>query len=344
MSLETVYASIRIISTVGSSLEIDVYRDGKKLPTPTIAKQPDFNRSRTDFLARTLVNLAAGGNAFWRIYRNNRGEAQNIECLDPNAVSVRFSVDNKKKFYDYTAADGNTYELGEKDVEHLRLNQLPGHVLGLGPLQLCRVGVMGALALRNHTTTFTKEMPNGILKSDQTLDAESAAAYQEAVYSQLDNGGILVLGNGLQFQTVQFSPQDLQFLENRKFNDSRISTMFGVPPFYLNVDEGSSSYTYTSLNQINQVFYTTCLAQYLNVMEAAFSLILPRGQEAKFNLDSLLRSDERTRAEVDAINIASGVTTVDEIRERDGKEPLPKPEPVAAPPAVEQEVTSDEDL
>lgn len=326
---------MQIISTVGSSLELAVFRDGERLPTPLIARQPDSNRSRVDFLKRTLINLATTGNAYFYITRDSRGTAQNLVSLAPSAVSVQFETDGTK-FYHVATATGETKRYSTKDIEHLRLLELDGLVYGLGPIQACRAGLGSALNLRDFTNTFTREMPNGILTSTLPLDPEVAAAYQDAVYSQLDNGGILALGSGLTFQTVQFSPADLQYLETQKFNETRIANLFGVPATFLEADSGASSYQYTNLTAINNTFYRNTLSAYLNVIEAAFSLIIPRGQTARFLTDELLRGDESTRYANYAIGLSSGFLTLDEIREREGLAPLtPAQRDELTPPAVQ---------
>lgn len=344
LSMEAIVACVRVITVRGSSLTLDVYREGQKIDTPSRAWQPDPDRSRTDFWHRTLMNLATTGNAYWKVDKSASGVINGIRNLAPSSVFVHFSDDGQTKYYDVLGADGNTRTYRDGEVEHLRLFQLEGYVLGLGPLQLARVGVQNAKNLRDSTLDVITKVPDVVLSTEQFLDSESATQHQLAYRRQMETGqGPFVAGQGVNVSKLNFSPADLQFLENQRYNDSKIATLFGVPPFFINVDEGSSSYTYTSLPEIDKVLYRYCLAQYLNVMAAAFSRILPRGQVAEFNLDDLLNGDEKTRAEVDEIRLRSGVTTVDEIRERDGLPPLPKPDPAPAPPAVEPPADPEQD-
>jgi HK97 family phage portal protein len=345
LSMEAVVACVRVIVTTGSSLTFNCYREGKLIDTPAIAWQPDPDRSRTDFLGRTLVNLSTLGEAFWMVEKSASGVLKGIRNLDPNGVRVHFSNDGTEKYYDVPGVDGKTRTYNDGEVVHLRLFELPGHVNGLGPIQLARAGVMSAKNLRDSTLDVITKVPDVILSTDQLLDAESAEQHQLAYRRQMETGqGPFVAGQGVNVSKLNFSPADLQFLENAKYNDAKISTLFGVPPAIINVPEAESSYTYTGEDSLDRRLYKYCLKQYLDVIAAAFSAVLPRGTVAEFDLDPLINGDPRERAEVDEIRIRSGVVTVDELRKRDGLPPLPKPKPAPAPVAVEPPTDPEPDV
>lgn len=334
LSLPTLYRSVQIISTVGSSLEIGVFRDGERIPTPLIALQPDPDRSRTDFLKRTIVNLATTGNAFWHVTRDSKGRAQFIRSLAPSAVSVYYSRDGREKLYDYSGSDGKTVTYTGKEIQHLRLFELDGHLLGLGPIQACRAELQGAKALRDYASNWTQApggVPTGVLSTEQEIDRGLREAYAESWYDMVDDGGVAVLGKGLKYTPVSYSPEDIQWLESQKWNSQTISNLMGLPANYTLSDEGESSFTYTNNNSINQLFYQNTLQAYLNVMEAAFSLILVKGQTAKFLPDNLLKTDESAKYQNYAVAIQSGWLTPDEVREKEGLSPLPKPAPAPTP-------------
>jgi phage portal protein BeeE len=61
------------------------------------------------------------------------------------------------------------------------------------------------------------------------------------------------------------------------------------------------------------------LTPWLTRVEQAMSDLLPRGQYAKFNLDSLLRGDTLSRYQAHKIGIDAGFLTVDEVRHIEDK-------------------------
>jgi phage portal protein BeeE len=111
--------------------------------------------------------------------------------------------------------------------------------------------------------------------------------------------------------------------------------------------ETGKSMTYANVEQqsLNLVTYT--LRPYLTKLESAFSLMLPRPQYVRFNLDALLRADLKTRYEAHQIALASKFKTPDEVRDLEELPPLtdeqkaeilkasPKPRP--APPREEED-------
>ncbi|MCG3770628.1 MAG: hypothetical protein JW384_01778 [Nitrosomonadaceae bacterium] len=64
-----------------------------------------------------------------------------------------------------------------------------------------------------------------------------------------------------------------------------------------------------------------------------------RGQVAKFNFDSLLRTDTLSRYQAHQIAISNGFLTVDEVREMEKREGLDDPEN-----ALKDEVSGESDL
>lgn len=343
LGLTAIYASLRTITSSCSQLELGAFRNGEEIPTPLILRQPDADRSRSAFVKRAVTSLFCKGNAYFAITRNARGEAINIRVLDPNTVTVQFS-DKGVKSYDIAGADGTTRNYSEKFVQHLRLMEIPGTVLGLGPIEAGRAGLINARDVRDYAGNFFLNggsVPRGVLTTDQELDVETQSSYAESFNGMLENNNSLaVLGKGLKYEGIFLSPQDAQWLEAQNFNVLDISRLTGVPPVFLSAAIEGNSLTYTNLDMVSQILWRSCLQSYLTEIEDALSLILPRGTEVKFALDGLLKTDEYAQAQTDEINIRSGVVTVDEVRARKGLAPLtkkqreelkPTPEPVQAP-------------
>ena len=73
---------------------------------------------------------------------------------------------------------------------------------------------------------------------------------------------------------------------------------------------------------------------YLIRLEETFQRFLPRGQSVRFDTTELLRTDDANRWASQKVAVDAGILTVDEVREMEGRKPLPKvdkPEPVPVP-------------
>ena len=75
----------------------------------------------------------------------------------------------------------------------------------------------------------------------------------------------------------------------------------------------------------------------LRPIEDALTFLLPRGQQARFNYEGFLRSSTEQRYSSYATAITSGFLTIDEVREIEGREPLPAPTPAPEPSTEAEE-------
>jgi phage portal protein BeeE len=94
--------------------------------------------------------------------------------------------------------------------------------------------------------------------------------------------------------------------------------MFGVPGNYLGLANETSGLAYTNTNDDRRKLYEDGLQQYIVRIEQAITDLLPRGQEAKFNLTAFLRPDDKTRYEGYKVALEAGFLTVNEVREFEG--------------------------
>ena len=113
-------------------------------------------------------------------------------------------------------------------------------------------------------------------------------------------------------------------LESRKWNAVQVCQMFGVQPILAGVPSGESK-TYQNVQQDTAMFVKFTLKGWLSRLEAAYTQMLPRGNEARFNLDDLLRADRKERYEAHAIGLDKGFLEVNEIREAEMLPPITAP-------------------
>ena len=84
--------------------------------------------------------------------------------------------------------------------------------------------------------------------------------------------------------------------------------------------------SYSNIEQDWLSFTRFTLMQYLKPLEDALSETLVRGQQARFNLEGLLRSDTSTRYASYATALTNGFLTINEVRALEGRAPLSAPE------------------
>lgn len=314
-------------------MSIDVWKGKDQIPTPSIVRQPNVGTARATFVEQTVISLATSGNAYWRVYRNARGEVSNIVVLNPLDVSILQSTDGNG------AVTGFAYKgkaLKVEEVKHLALSRVPGSPYGLGPIQAARTELRGAMDVRDYAGNWfgQSDVPSGILSSDQHLTAEQAKEARDSwIANQAGLNGVAVLGAGLSYSPVFINPADAQWLEARRFNTTEIARLFGVPASLMLASLEGNSQTYSNVEQDWLGYVRFSLMAYLSEIEQAFTDLLPRGQEAKFNIDALLRSDTTTRYAAHKTALEARFLTVNEVRAIEGMPPIAGGD-VLAPPAA----------
>jgi HK97 family phage portal protein len=136
------------------------------------------------------------------------------------------------------------------------------------------------------------------------------------------------VGAAWDIHTLQFNAEQIQLSEQRQHAVLEIARAAGVDPEDLGVSTTSRTYQNAEQRRLDLVDFT--LAHYMSAVEQRLSMrdVLPRGYEAKVNLDGFLRSDTKTRYEAHKIALDSGFETIPEVRELEDRPPIPQTAPV----------------
>ncbi|RZU66755.1 HK97 family phage portal protein [Microterricola gilva] len=325
LGVSMAYRAIQIHAVASKQLSIVALRerDGKALPiAPSLVRRPDVRLTRSSFVEQCVVSLASQGNAYWLKSFEAPGVVRNVQCLNPLDVVPMGDANGELAGYSYRGRDLNIDE-----VQHLSLLRVPGSLKGLGPIQAAQVELRGALDLRDYSQNWFQDsgIPNGVLKSDQHLQSDTAAQ-AKATWNESQGAkkGVAVLGAGLSYQPIYLSPADAQFLESQKFTVTQIARLFGVPASLMLASVEGSAQTYANVEQDWLGYVRFALMAYLVEIEDALSDLLPRGTVAKFNIEALLRADTTTRYGAHKTGIEAGFLTIPEVRAIENLPPLPE--------------------
>lgn len=289
------------------------FRDDVEVPSPLWIRYPSTDVHRAGFFEQLTLSMVLTGNAYALITRNGRGETIKLQILNPNEVLINVDTFGVKTSYNYRG----TIDYAVNDIAHFRAMTVPGNAYGLGPIQAAQPELLNARDTRDYAANYwSMGIPSGILKTDQHLTAEQAAAYKDAWNATAGaKNGVVVLGNSLSYVPQYLSPRDSMFIEAQEWSRSTIASLFGIPANYLLANQGNgTSLTYTNLESESLAFIRGTLQTYTTEIEAVFSDLLPRSVTARFNFDSILRTDTLSRYQAHKIAIEAGFMTADEVR------------------------------
>lgn len=323
LTLSAVYRAVSIIQTTAAQMPIAAKRGEVHLDVPLL-KRPDQERSQGSFVQQTVFDLALFGNAYWWVTRNAAGNPVNLRVLHPASVSVALYDDSRSPFQKVKYSV-NGRDVKRTSIVHLKLTDVPGQALGIGPIQAAREDLHSALRVRAYgNQVFDSGVPSGVLSTDQFLNQEQADAYRDTWETVMaGDRRVAVLGNGMHYDTVMMDPEDAQWLQAQEFSVTNIARLFGIPTLFMAAGVEGTSMTYVNSEQMNRVFLVTTLMQYINPIEDALSELLPRGTEARFKVDALLRSDIQTRTNSYKTLVEIGAMTPTEVRLSEGMDSTP---------------------
>lgn len=274
-----------------------------------LEKQP--NRWMTPFLfKKTVINwLLFWGNAY--IWQPLSGYA---ELFILPASSVYPVMDDQgNKWYATAFPNGSKDVIPDTEMVHLMINSSDG-LCGRSVLTYARETMGRQLGAHETEDKIFGSglMPTALLwlNTSQSLALEAREAAKKAFIEAADGGVAVFDGRVSKFETITLTPADAQFLEGVQLTDAEIANFFGVPLYKLNMGKQS----YESNEQQDLDYLKSTLNSYLVQWEQAAGLkwLAERDQPfqyVRFNRDSLLQTDAKTRTEVLAKRILSGMYT-----------------------------------
>ncbi len=326
--IPAVYRAVQMTVDLVASLPLRALRHDIEvtLPhseTPSVLIKPDPSITYHQFVAQLMSSLVMRGNAYLLISALDRYDhALAYRVLDPDDVTVWEDTESGDPRYRV----GNVELVRGRDIVHIPLNAWPGSVVGVGPLTAARLSMQGAWALEEYARKFFTDaaVPSGLLMVPSELSSSEAASLKaQWIASHSGKREPAVLSGGIEFKPLTLSPEDSQFVETREFAVADIARLFGIPGALLGTSTGDSLTYSTTESLLNWWIATTIRPTYLERIEQAFSELLPRTLDCRFDTRYLLRADTQTRFDAYATAIAAGVMTVNEARAFETLPPLP---------------------
>ena len=274
---------------------------------------PDIYNGISDAIfAATWSRYARGETFLYVTSRYADGYPATWVVLDPITMNVKWDAYTGARVY-----ESNGYPLAREDVLHVMRDPRPGALHGTPALAAYWGNLQSALASEGFAGSFLNlsGVPAVALKYAGKLKEGQAQELQnqwiEAVARR--SGAPAVLDQGLDLQTLAFSPKDLMLLELREYDAKQLAAAFGVPAFLLNFQQ-AGGLQYTNPAQLFDLWWRSELMPTGAALETALSTWLPSGNWVVFDPSVILRPDLSTLATTYLALLAANVVSVDEVR------------------------------
>jgi HK97 family phage portal protein len=324
-----VYGCTRLLSSPVATLPFDIKRRiddrvrqdaSDHWAWPLLRKRPNQWQRPHEFKRMMQANVLLRGNAFAYKVRG-AGKVQALIPLDPARIVVR-QLDDWSVVFDWTRKNGSKVTLTQDEVFHLFCLTINGYS-GVTPLTYARETIGTSLAMDRHVGRVLKKgaRHSGVAQTDKSLTDKAFSHLKESL-GEFSEGGsregeVMILEEGLKFEQVSMTPQDLQWIEAQKLGRSAIAMYYGVPPWMIGDNSGGDSNWGTGLELKSNAFIAYTLEDYLTMWEEAVNADLLDGDPqlyARFNRAALVRGDIKTRSDFYAKGLQWGWFNPDEVR------------------------------
>ena len=335
-TIPAVLSAVRCISETLASLPLDLYRrldDGKELADNRdlhrlLKFKPNDEMSSFQFRETMQLWLLTWGNAFANIQRAGNQKITGLWPIEPRRVKV-FRRDNREPGYKVKVPNGEDRFVEQRNMLHLKGLSRNGMV-GLSPIQEARQSLGLAKAMEEHGAKVFENgaHPGSVLRHPNQLSPEAKENLREEfenAYSGLNNAHrVAVLEEGLEWDPIQMSPEDLQMLDERKFQIREIARIFRIQP-HLIQDLEDASFSNIETQTLEFVKYT--LRPWLVRWEQDIrNQVIPEASQGnlfvEFNVDGLLRGDAETRSEFYRTGFQNGFFSPNDIRAMENLNPV----------------------
>lgn len=335
LSYFAVYACMTLIASDIAKLRVKlVEQDENGIWTETtspsfspVLRKPNNYQNRIQFWESYILSKLSRGNVYVLKGRDGRGIVNRLWVLDPSrctplvaedgSVYYRLNADNLSNLPEAVVVPAS-------EIIHDRMNCLFHPLIGTSPIYAAGVAATQGLSIQNNSAWFfgNKSQPGGILTAPGAISNETAErlkAAWETNYGGENAGRIAVVGDGLKYEAMAMTAQDSQLIEQLKWTADVVCSVFHVPPYKAGI---GAMPTYSNVQSLNVEYYAQCLQVHLESAELCLDegLGLDAAKDGgktlgtEFDIENLLRMDSVTQ--MDVLEKASGVLTIDEKRKR----------------------------
>lgn len=290
LTVADVYKCVRVISETGAMLPLKLYKrtsdGGRKeaVDHPLYALLHDEpNEHMTSFTWREVIfaHLLLWGRHASYIERDGFGQAKALWPIAPDRW--RWEVKDGVRWFYVQTGGGQTTKFWDDEILWIPGLTRDGYNT-YSPVQLHRE----TLGLSKATETYGAKFfgnggrPIGTLNHPGKLSKEAQQRLKDQFKEQhgsLDAAlRLMVLEEGLKFDSISIAPDDAQFLETRKFQRGEVAGLYRVPPHKIGDLERSTN---NNIEHQDLEFLRDTMMPWLERVEQAMCRCLLIGKEKK---------------------------------------------------------------
>lgn len=332
MRLSTAYACTNLLSNSVALLPIKIvkYVDDRKVEVNDHPLQrvlnltPNKKYNKFNFMKLLIESVILNGNGYIYINRDEKLNVKSLDLIDPAYVTPLPQEDGSVKYL----VSGMKAAVDAVNMIHI-FQHCDEMFNGISVIKYADMALAGAYAKERHSDNFFKGGAGlmGVLKASAPLtDAQKSQIAQswERSISKTASGGVAILPQGLDFQSISVSPEDSQLLEARAYDVVQICRFFNVSP--LKVFDYSHM-SYSSLEQVSLSYLQDSVLPYTQLLEDELNKKLFKPSEVgeygvDFDYTEIIQADKKAEADYYRQLLVNGILSINEVRNKLGYSPV----------------------
>ena len=335
MRLSAVYAATNMISNSCALIPMKVLctKGGRRKEVENhslnmiLNLSPNSKHNHFNFFKLLIESVILKGNGYAYIERDVNLNVKALHLINPDFVNPVITDDGIKYL-----VNGMDKAIDAINMIHL-YQHLDDTFRGISTIKYADMALSGAYNAEKHSDNFFKSGAGlmGVLKSSAPMTNEQKKQVAESWSASIKNtlgGGVAILPQGLEFQSISVSPEDSQLLDVRKYNVIEIARFFNISPVKL---FDYSNVSYSTLEQTSMSYLQDTILPFTQLMEDEFNRKLFKPSEVgKYSIDFdysvLVQTDKTSEAEYYNKLLTNGILSVNDVRAKLGYEPIPTEE------------------
>jgi len=297
-------------------------------PYIDLMARPNPFLSETDLKYLTSLFMDLCGEAYWYIgIRDKLGVPHQIWVIPPQYIKPIPGKTLKDFISGYEYQRGNQKEI--LDVDDIICFRVPNPLNDFSGFS-CLRGVADAVYVNSKMFEFeeavfeNKARVGGVLETESKLSAPEVNRLQESwkkYEGAAKTGKTVVLPPGMKYTRDAMTPDELSFIEGKKITADEICVAFGVPkalfdPNAIRANVEGAQYTHAKYG------IEPWLIRYDDTLNGNFIPIYDDTGTLFVSSDSSIPEDKAYLLQKRTANMAAGITTINEERADDGKDPV----------------------
>ncbi|OUL03418.1 phage portal protein [Bacillus spizizenii] len=264
-----------------------------------------------------MIHVCLWGNAYSYIKTNREGFITALIPLNPANTHPYVDPNTGMLWYE-TVIDSKAVELYADEVLHFKGMTEDG-IIGKSPIGVIRehIGAQSAATKFNAKLYKNDATPRGILKVPTLID-EDAKQRARDEWEKVNAGrNIAIIDAGLSYESISMPLQEAQFVESMKFNKAQIASIYKVPLHKINeLDRATfNNIEHQSIEYVKNTLQPWLVSFEQEIITKLFTdEEINKGYYIKFNVNSELRGDAKSRAEYYEIMERISALNINEIR------------------------------